>query len=166
MWPVRNRTPLPAPASRVEILKSVYDHHTFDVFPRVFRKLRKFARHPADLTDHSTDYLLPFLFAPVRKRQMQIEHRGPPQRRAHRVRSRRKARADKSRDGSRQKSQQFHAGPSDGILQPFPHSGPLCKRPESGSQRLRRRRCARVLVRAFLREAASRFSEQVCRRQC
>ena len=77
---------------------------------------------------------------------MQIEHRRPLERSTQGVCRRCESRAHKSRDGSRQQSQRFYAGPGDGIFQPFPHSRPLCKRPERGSQRLRSRRCAGALA--------------------
>src|SRR5580658_127770 len=90
------RTIATSPPS-IKIFKAVQNHHAIDIFPRVLRELRKLAGHPSDLPDHSANHALLLFLAPIRKRQMHIEHRGPPQRRTAGVGDVRKYRANKSR---------------------------------------------------------------------
>ncbi len=83
--PGKKKHALAAPPRRIEILESVQQDDPLDILPRVFRKLRKLARHPPNLPDHPARCFPALRLAPIGKCQIQIEHRRAPQRRANRI---------------------------------------------------------------------------------
>ena len=123
------------PLGRVEILKPIDHHDLLDVLPRIFRQLRKFPGQPADLLNHSPNDLLAPLPAPLRKRNLQIRERRPPQGRAQPVSHPRKAGPHPSRRAPRQPAQQLQPQPRPSIFNPLTHRAPLCKTHHNQHQR-------------------------------
>src|SRR5579863_93075 len=109
-----------------EVFRAVYDDDLFDRLARVFRELREFADHPADLPDHSPNRMVSLRLAPFRKRNFEIALRDAVKSRLERVDDRGEASAKESRHAPRQKSQQSESSPGGEVFQALPHRVPLC----------------------------------------
>jgi uncharacterized low-complexity protein len=95
----------------VEIVGAIEQHDAIDALATIFRKLREFAGHPANLANHAANNFFALRDSAIGKCEPEIEQRGAAQRSAEGICGGGKSCPDEARRGPRQKSHSLESRP-------------------------------------------------------